>query len=240
MLASVLRQRAVIRSFHATPVARSWIGDIFGKKKPAELEPKYQKKDKKEIVAQQDELLDEKTGKITILNEKNSPNYVKFDMEKDLPDFKINQWKKNEVLSQDLENTYSDKEELRNLVAGVYREASGDKEVNKFDKAELHDLKFRFKLVKELQSVLGFELNDYQVSKCHTLQALYEEIEGVVNKRWKNERNPSAIVLRPEDFKSSNIYLNQERSDKQKQRKLAELVRKAREESTAEVQATQA
>ncbi|RLV94749.1 hypothetical protein JA1_001606 [Spathaspora sp. JA1] len=231
MLSSVLRQRAAIRSFHSTPLARSWLGDFFGKKKPAALEPKYKKKEKSEIIEQQDELVDMHSGKITILDAKNSPDYVEFSMERDLPDFKILKWKKNEVLPKDLEKTYTDKDQLKTLVAKAYSEVAGVEQVNDFTELALHDLKLRFKLTKELQSVLGFDLNDYQVSKCHDLQALYDEIEGVVNRRWKSERNPNAIVLRPEDFKSSNIYLNQEKDDRGKAIKLEQLVQEAREKS---------
>ena len=81
---------------------------------------------------------------------------------------------------------------------------------------KLDDLSFRFQIVKSLQSKLGIDINDYIISKSHDLETLYEEIENLVNKRWKFERNPNAIVLRSEDFDAENIYLNQERNDFEK------------------------
>lgn len=48
----------------------------------------------------------------------------------------------------------------------------------------------------------------------------------MVNKRWKFERNPNAIVLRSEDFDAENIYLNQERNDFEKNLELQKLTQK--------------
>lgn len=90
----------------------------------------------------------------------------------------------------------------------------------------MDDLSFRFQIVKSLQSKLGIDINDYIISKSHDLETLYEEIENLVNKRWKFERNPNAIVLRSEDFDAENIYLNQERNDFEKNLELQKLTQK--------------
>ena len=105
-----------------------------------------------------------------------------------------------------------------------------DQEINRdnYKDIKLDDLQFRFEIVKSLQSKLGIDINDYIISKSHDLQSLYEEIEKIVNKRWKNERNPNAIVLRPEDFDADNIYLNQERTDYEKNLQLQKLVQKVK------------
>lgn len=189
---------------------------------------KKEKKTQQEIVENQDKFEIDPDAAITFLNEANSPNTVQFDPNTDMPNFKVRQWMQTKVASKDIEATYTP-ESLVPIINSTYEELT-TKPLSKeqYEAADLRDLQFRFSLAKSLQQKLGFELNDYQISKAHSVSDLYNVLAEVVSTRWVSERMPQAIVLRPEDFTSGNIYLNQEASQKEQQRKLEELVEKAR------------
>ena len=189
---------------------------------------KKEKKTQQEIVENQDKFEIDPDAAITFLNEANSPNTIQFDPETDMPDFKISQWMQTKVNARDVEATYSS-ESLVPIINSTYEELTTKPLTeDQYDGADLRDLQFRFSLAKLLQQKLGFELNDYQISKAHSVRDIYNSIAETVSTRWVSERVPQAIVLRPEDFASGNVYLNQEASPKEQQRKLEELIEKAR------------
>ncbi|CAX45506.1 conserved hypothetical protein [Candida dubliniensis CD36] len=217
------------RSFTSITRNLSWFGDIFGKNKSS-IESKQKRQD---IITKQDELIESNSIKIHHLTFKNSDKYQSFNIESDMPNFhKLKNWKFQKSLTpENYETFYSDKSILQNIINQELKNfIKQDQEINRdnYKDIKLDDLQFRFEIVKSLQSKLGIDINDYIISKSHDLQSLYEEIEKIVNKRWKNERNPNAIVLRPEDFDADNIYLNQERTDYEKNLQLQKLVQKVK------------
>ncbi|CAK9436819.1 uncharacterized protein LODBEIA_P13410 [Lodderomyces beijingensis] len=215
----IIPRRTHTRSFTTTPATRSWFGDMFGRNKK-----KITDKTREDIISHQDELAEKEITTIKHLTRKNSDAYyASLKANAVLPSSKVKNWKARIIPADALESAYDDKEKLRSIVSEVYEEVRGDSggdatgklSFAEYRSVDLGDLKFRFNLVKALQSRLGFEFNDYTVTKSHDLMTLYEEIENVVNRRWKSERNPNAIVLRPEDFTAGNIHLSEERTEKQ-------------------------
>lgn len=227
---TMLRSQIIqTRSFTSITRNLSWFGDIFGKNKSS-IESKQKRQD---IITKQDELIESNSIKIHHLTFKNSDKYQSFNIESDMPNFhKLKNWKFQKSLTpENYETFYSDKSILQNIINQELKNfIKQDQEINRdnYKDIKLDDLQFRFEIVKSLQSKLGIDINDYIISKSHDLQSLYEEIEKIVNKRWKNERNPNAIVLRPEDFDADNIYLNQERTDYEKNLQLQKLVQKVK------------
>lgn len=181
---------------------------------------------KPEIIEKQDEIKFDSPTKIKILDEKNSANYKPFDAERDMPGFKINQWKQKVVKSEDIESTYNE-EDVSSIMSEAYLELQGLKPSD-FENTSLHDLQFRFQYCKLLQQKLGFDISDYTISRSHTLQDLFGELKRVITHRWSSERNPNAIVLRPEDFaEAPNVYLNQELLEADQQKKFEEILAEA-------------
>ncbi|KAK6874732.1 hypothetical protein K6H11_001377 [Candida tropicalis] len=210
------------RSFATSTRTLSWFGDLFGKNKTS-IESQQKRK---EIIEKQDELTGQESIKVTHLTYKNSDKYVKFDRKKEMPGYNIRNWKSVRGLHpKDLETHYSNKELLQNKINESLQNVLG-KEITReqYKDISLTDLEFRFNVVKALQSSLGIDFNDYTVSKSHDLETLYDAIENVVSTRWKNEKHPDAIVLRPEDFTAGNVYLNEERSTWEKQKEFNKLV----------------
>lgn len=161
------------------------------------------------IIEKQDDFKTDPKSKITILDEKNSPNFQPFNAERDMPGFKVAQWKQNVVRKQDIEASYTP-ELVVQIMRDTYQELQG-LSPDDLSTALLHDLQFRFRYFKALQLRLGFDISDYIISKSHSLEDLQVELNKVVANRWSSERNPNAIVLRPEDFKGvPNVYLNEE------------------------------
>lgn len=205
----------------------SWFGDIFGRNKTS-IESKQKRQD---IITKQDELTESDSIKIHHLTFKNSDKYQSFTIEQNMPNFhKLKNWKFQKSLTpNDYESFYSDKSILQNIINQELKNLI-QKDIivsrDNYKDIKLDDLSFRFQIVKSLQSKLGIDINDYIISKSHDLETLYEEIENLVNKRWKFERNPNAIVLRSEDFDAENIYLNQERNDFEKNLELQKLTQK--------------
>jgi len=134
------------------------------------------------------------------------------------------------VRNKDIENTYSP-ELLQNVINKTYQEVNGIELNSGYSSISLNDLEFRFKFSKLLQQNLGFDINDYVLTKSHTLDALYNELCDVISTRWTNERNPNAIVLRREDFTAPNVYLNEELSKEEQEAVYNELLEKAKEAS---------
>lgn len=194
--------------------------------RPAKFLNVFSKNDlkKKDIIEKQDDFESDPEKKIVILNKDNSPAYPQFDPVVDLEGFKVAQWKLNVVSRKDIESTYTT-EKLNNIISTAYTELSG-KAFN--DTVELNDLEFRFKLAKELQSRLGFDIGDYVLTKSHNIGILQLELQKVIGERWSNERNPNGIVLRAEDFEAPNIYLNEELNEKEQKKLFAELAEKAK------------
>lgn len=201
----------------STTAARLLLGNLFGSKEAKN----------RELIEKQDEYEVDPTSKITILNKENSPSYKPFLPETDMPGFKINQWKDRFVRAQDLESTF-DAELVSQAINETYSELSGTSITsNDYKSTLLGDLQFRFAFAKALQKKLGFDIGDYTISKSHDVEMLFAEVRRMVAHRWSSERNPNAIVLRPEDFaQSPNVYLNNERSEEEQQAVLAELKEK--------------
>ncbi|KAK6197315.1 ribosomal subunit 39S-domain-containing protein [Scheffersomyces amazonensis] len=216
-------RRTQIRTI-STSRASFFFENVFGTRK------------NEEIVAKQDELAKiEPDAKIEILNEQNSPDYVPFIPASNMPNFKIEQWKSKIVSPKDIEATYS-KSDIITIINDTFKQVQ-NKDINQeqYKEINLHDLSFRFQFFKQLQSNLGFDINDFIITQSHDLKQVEDNLTQIINKRWTYERNPNAIVLREEDFKSQNIYLNQELDDYHQQIKFDELVKKANE--SQEVQA---
>ncbi|KAG5418316.1 hypothetical protein I9W82_003844 [Candida metapsilosis] len=215
------------RPLTTSTAARSWFGDLFGNKS-SKITSQQKRSD---IIENQDDYINKDLTKITHLTRENSPLYLekvgKLKSKKLDPEFKVRDWKNVKGLRGcDLEVVYDDKVKLQNVFNSSYKQVTGqDIQFEKYADVTLHDLKFRFELIKQLQSNLGFEFNDYVISCSHDLNSLYYEIEKVVNKRWSNERNPNAIVLRQEDFTAKNIYLNESRDEYEKQKEFSKLLK---------------
>ncbi|QEL58058.1 hypothetical protein CJJ09_000089 [Candidozyma auris] len=166
----------------------------------------------KKLVEKQDELKPTSKSKVVFLNEKNSPNYKAFDPERDTPGFRVNQWKDKVVQRKEIEGSYT-AEEVTNIMNETFEELQGSRP-SSFDGKDLHDLEFRFKYCKRLQQKLGFDLglSHHQVTQ---FAGLVGRSKMMVTHRWSSERNPNAVVLRPEDFADApNVYLNRELSRK--------------------------
>ncbi|KAI5961461.1 uncharacterized protein KGF55_004084 [Candida pseudojiufengensis] len=202
------------RSLSTTNITRSWFGDLFGSKKS-----KITKESRSDMITNQDELANKEITEIIHFTKENSPKILKSkELNKLNPENKVRDWKfTKSIKPNEIEDVYNDKSKLQNIFNKTYNELT-NKEINfnEYSSINLHDLNFRFKFIKLLQSKLGFEINDYIISKNHSLDSLYFDIESFVNKRWKNERNPNAIVLRQEDFTAKNIYLNETKDDYEK------------------------
>jgi hypothetical protein len=165
--------------------------------------------------------------KIVILNEENSPNHKPFDVETDMPGFKVEQWKLKLVAPQHIEELYLP-ESVSEIVAQAFQLVNGSSPLVKdFESVVLDDLDVRFKLCKQVQHTLGFDVSDYVFSRSHTLAHLKAELQAIVSKRWTNERNPNAIALRPEDFTAGNVYLNQEKDAYEQEQTYQKLLREA-------------
>lgn len=195
------------------------MGNFFGKK-----EVKQQ-----EIIKKQEDFEIDPEAKITILNEQNSPGYTPFDPESDMPEYKLNQWKDQIVLENKIESTYAKNDKLTDIINDSYKQLTQSSiSQDQYNSIELHDLQFRFQYAKLLQQKLGFDINDYLLSKAHTLSDLHAGLQSVVETRYVNERNPNGIVLRSEDFSAPNIYLNEELTEQEQDKKLQKLVEEAR------------
>lgn len=212
------------RSLTTSTVSRSWFGDLFGNKK-SKITSQQKRSD---IIEKQDDYINKEITKITHLTRENSPQYLeKKQNNKVKQEFKVRDWKNVKFLhAKDLEWFYDDKVKLQSIVNQSYRDATGTEiGFDDYSSIDLHDLKLRFEVVKQLQSNLGFELNDYVISSNHDLLSLYYEVEKVVNKRWSSERNPNAIVLRQSDFTAKNVYLNESRDEYEKQKEFSKLLK---------------
>lgn len=213
---------AVARSIRpfSTSVSRLFLGNFFGTKEAK----------KKEIIQNQNDYEVDPNSKIVILNEENSPQYKPFSAEEDMPDFKIGQWKFTQVRSEDIESTFSS-EKLAQIINDTYNELKGEQiSEYQYKDVSLSDLHFRFQFGKLLQQKLGFHIKDYTLSRAHNLNYLYSELNKVISQRWSSERNPNAIVLRPEDFqKVQNVYLSNERTQEEQKKAFDELVEKAKQ-----------
>ncbi|SGZ54943.1 CIC11C00000001917 [Sungouiella intermedia] len=216
----MLRSSAkAIRPF-STSVPRLFLGNFFGTKEAK----------KKEIIQNQDDYEVDPTSKIVILSEENSPEYKPFVAEEAMPDFKINQWKFTQVNPEDIEASYSN-ETLTQVISQSYSELKGEQiNENQYKDISLTDLQFRFQLGKLLQQKLGFDIKDHTLTRAHTLEYLHNELNKVISHRWSSERNPNAVVLRPEDFELVlNVYLSNERTQEEQKKAFEELVEKAKE-----------
>lgn len=220
-MSAINRSSALVRGIRpfSTSTPRLFIGNFFGTKEAK----------KKEIIDNQDEYEVDASSKIVILNEQNSPNYKPFNAAEDMPDFKINAWKSKSVRPQDIEATHTP-ETVAQAISEAYSDLKGSAiSPNQYSQVSLSDLEFRFLFAKALQLKLGFDIGDYTITRAHDVDYLYLELRKVISHRWSSERNPNAIVLRPEDFlETANVYLNKERSEEEQQQVLNELVEKAR------------
>ncbi|CAI5757191.1 unnamed protein product [Candida verbasci] len=215
----IIPKRTIITSTRSL----SWFGDIFGGSKNLK-----QRQEKIEATQKEDLNLSES---IEILNYQNSKEYLESIKNKKRIDYKIKNWKILNLKPYQIESYYESKEKLQNIINEQYKALTNqDIKYDSYETINLDDLQFRFDFIKSLESNLGFEINDYTISKSHNLKDLYIEIENQVSLRWKNERNPNSIVLRPDDFTAPNIYLNLERDDKQKQAEYNKLIAKMKQD----------
>lgn len=211
-----LARTTAIRQLSST-TPRAFLGMFGGRKDTM----------KQQLVEKQDDYKVDPDAKIVFLTEENSPGFQPFEPERDLPGFKIDQWKSKFVRAQDIESTYNSAS-VSEILASTYTELQGKPvSENEYENVTLDDLSFRFQYCKALQQKLGFDISDYTISRAHTLADLFGDLKKKVAQRWSPERNPNAIVLRPEDFASlPNVYLNKELLEQQQERlfqkKLAE------------------
>ncbi|CAK7901710.1 hypothetical protein CAAN1_06S05358 [[Candida] anglica] len=232
MLSPITRQlgltasRSNIRLFSYTST-RPFITDLFRDRKTLE-QRNDQLAEKNAVEASSpEEDVYKKDSKIVFLTKENSPDFKHFNMETDMPGFKIEQWKSQIVKKQDIEAKYSP-ELLKDVITQSYTEVSGAAQVADFASVELNDLQLRFNLAKSLQQKLGFDISDYIFSKSHNLELLHSQLSELVSIRYTNERNPNAIALRPEDFTAGNVYLNEELNSQQQEKAFAKLVQEAK------------
>lgn len=194
----------------------------------------YPSKRVTEIVEKQDEYKEDQKAPITILNRENSPKFEAFDAERDMPDFKIVSWKNHFVKQRDLEATYTH-QAITDAISETYTETYGKSLTpEQFGDAYLNDLPLRFQLCKALQQKLGFDISDYVISRSYNVEYLSGTLKKMVSTRWSNERNPNAIVLRSEDFKQPNVYLNKELDDYQQKQYFETLKKDAAEQPVAQ------
>lgn len=180
-----------------------------------------------EIIEKQDQLAEVQQAPITILNKDNSPNTKKFNAEEDMPDFQIKQWKSTFVKIKDLEGSFTN-ESISTAINETFTQVYGQSlAVDQYNSTDLSDLPLRFQLCKALQQRLGFDISDYIISRSHNVEYLYGQLKKMIATRWSSERNPNAIVLRPEDFSLPNVYLNKELDEWRKNKYFEELKEKA-------------
>lgn len=211
----------LIRCIHTSRPSHSFIGDWFGRKDA-------QKREKKDLVQDQDDFEIDPSAKIVILNEKNSNEHEKFDVATHMPDFKIEQWKHRVVTPKTIESSYTSKDIIDIINDTLKQFNKESQQASEFQNFKLDDLTFRFEFTKELQKRLGFEINDLILTQAHDLSILFNEVNAFVQKRFTNERNPGDIALRKEDFTAENIYLNQQLSESEQSRELKKLINQAR------------
>lgn len=195
----------------------SFISNFFGSK---------QVKQNEELVKNQDNFAEE-TSKIVILGDENSPKHETFDPSRDMPDFHIKQWKNHVIRNKDIESRYTS-ELLKDILETTYHDVKGRNIEEGFASVNLTDLSFRFKYAKALQQNLGFDIDDYTLTRSHNLQTLYDALHRVISRRWTSERNPNAIALREEDFTAPNVYLSKEPTPEEQDGIYKELVDKAK------------
>lgn len=212
------------RLIHTSKPRLSLLSDWFGQKK-TELSKPPAPKIKKDLIKDQDDF-ETSQQKIVFLNRDNSPNIKKFNAEIDMPDFKINQWKSKSLTREEIEKSYDEKF-INSKLLDIYKTLKNEEPT--LD-TELSDLNFRFQYVKSVQSELGIDIPDLSLTKSHTISILNDEILNIITKRFKSERNPNDINLRPEDFSASNVYVNQELNEAQQAKKFKELVEEAKKQ----------
>ncbi|GEQ72078.1 hypothetical protein JCM33374_g5764 [Metschnikowia sp. JCM 33374] len=180
----------------------------------------------KELIEKQDDYAVDPSSKILILNEQNSPSHKPFDPATDIPGFKIEQWKDKFVRAQDIESTVT-KEMVADAINKAFQESHGTEiSVDQYSSTSLEDLHKRFNFAKSVQQKLGFDIKDHTITRSHDVEYLYNALQQQIAHRWSSERNPNAIVLRPEDFEDQpNVYLNIEH-DEQEQAKIFEDLKK--------------
>ncbi|CAH2352422.1 hypothetical protein CLIB1423_06S06084 [[Candida] railenensis] len=216
------------RSF-STSIQRPFIADLFRDRKTLEQRNQAIAEKQQE---QEENGANSTQSKIVFLNEENSPSIKQFNVEEDMPGFKVEQWKSKLVEGKDIESTYS-QESVKDILIKSYNEVNQatplSQDIDDLAVVDLNDLQLRFQLSKQIQKNLGFDISDYIFSKSHDLHTLYGSICEIISKRWTNERNPNAIVLRSEDFSAGNIYLNEELDKYQQDKLYQELLEKANE-----------
>lgn len=185
-------------------------------------------KKKNEIVEKQNDYEVDQNAKIVILDEKNAASYKPFDPETDIPGFRINQWKSTVVRAQDVEASVT-KEMVNEAINKAYASVmSAQVSAEEYSSSRLDDLTRRFEFFKLLQLELGFDIKDHTISRSHTLEYVRDALHKQIASRWSSERNPNAIVLRPEDFaKQENVYLNNELNEEEQAKLYEELKEKA-------------
>ncbi|CAH6719447.1 hypothetical protein CLIB1444_02S08768 [[Candida] jaroonii] len=213
------------RLIHTSKPRLSLLSDWFGQKKTSEPVKPQEPKVKKDLIKDQDDF-ETSQSKIVFLNRDNSPNIKKFNAEVDMPDFKITTWKSKNLTRQEIENSY-DANYINSKLLDIYKSLKNEEPTLN---TELSDLSFRFQYAKTVQSELGIDIPDLSLTKSHTISILNDEILNIISKRFKSERNPNDINLRPEDFNASNVYVNQELNEAQQAKKFKELVEKAKQE----------
>lgn len=205
------------RAFVSTPRSL-FLQNIFGSKDSKT----------KDLIEKQDEYAVDPNSKILVLNEKNSPSHKPFDPETDIPGFQITQWKEKVVRPQDIEASVT-KEMVADAINKAFEESHGSAiSAEQYSSTTLGDLQKRFAFTKLVQQKLGFDIKDYTISRSHDVEYLYSSLQKQITHRWSSERNPNAIVLRPEDFEEQpNVYLNTEHSEQEQEKIFEDLKKQA-------------
>lgn len=220
MISTRLLGRSIQRSFATTPRSL-FLQNIFGSRDSKT----------KDLIEKQDEYAVDPSSKILILNEENSPSSKPFDPATDIPGFEIKQWKEKVVRAQDIEGSVT-KEIVQDAINQAFEKSHGSVlSAENYALVRLDDLQKRFEFVKAVQQKLGFDITDHTISRAHDVEYLYSALRKQIAHRWSDERNPNAIVLRPEDFEQQpNVYLNVERSEQEQTEVFEELRQKATEQ----------
>lgn len=231
MIRNNIRQVTNIRSLHRTAPAHSFLGDWFSSKKQNKQEEPLSaqvKKEKKDLVKDQDNFEIDPNSKIVFLNEKNSTDNKPFSIETHMPDFKIVQWKSKSLSLKQAHETYKPEDLVTIINETLTKMGKTPASEETFSGISLEDLNFRFNFAKELQKKLGVDINDYTLSKSHNLGYLFNELSTMIFSKYKNERNPNDINLKQSDFTAPNVYVSEELSEFEKDRELKKLVEEAR------------
>ena len=209
----------------------------FYKKKDSDIVPT--KKTEQVIDEIENNKVDYKKKKITILGKKNPELYDKQVIFKNLNGFTVNRWIPKETYyklklsNKNPENTYIDVIDsiIPELYNKFYLRNSNESPISleSFESINLNDLYQRFIFIKQVQIKFGIEISDLKLTQLNNLLKLKNHLVRELNpsKIELNEKLPNAIYLNPEEFIGTNISIGDHIFEKQKSKHFKKLIKKA-------------